>query len=60
MTKKDYELIAGCIKRVAAKWKPESKYAVVVNDLYTELSEALAANNSKFDRVKFLQACQVN
>lgn len=66
MTKKDYELIAGSVRRSVrvTEWlsknqvKREAKLEVlrlVANDL----SGSLRADNPKFDQEKFLKACGV-
>lgn len=64
MSKKDYELIAGAVKRTyqVTSWlerntvKKQAKYQVlqlVANDL----AGSLGGDNPKFDQDKFLAAC---
>ncbi len=53
MTRKDYELIAQAIADV---WCD----AVAQKDIAESLAEALAGDNPRFDRARFLSACGVN
>ena len=55
MTKKDYVKIAQVINFTSA-WYPADK----LKELSLNLSEALQADNPRFDRARFLTACGVN
>lgn len=64
MTRKDYELIAKVINplveglEVLTKVKPEAyTHISVVRELVNNLSDKLQADNPRFDRGKFWQAC---
>ena len=59
MTKKDYILIAKVIKEVATGWNYDSKYAYVVSTIAVQLAERLEKDNTRFNRDKFLKACEV-
>ncbi len=55
MTRKDYVLIAAAIKAAsAAPGYPERNAFVAFS-----LADALATDNPRFDRVRFLKACGV-
>lgn len=56
MTKKDYELIAREIKKARNSVLSDSEMGIL-NLLITGLSEALGAENPRFDRTKFFAAC---
>jgi hypothetical protein len=56
MTKKDYELIARCIKDARDSVLSDSEMGIL-NFLITELVAELAAENEGFDRQKFYKAC---
>lgn len=49
MTKKDYELIAECLRVL-----PKS----ILKSVAEHFSEILGADNPRFDRNKFLKACE--
>ena len=49
MTKKDYELIADCIRAAADK-----------ETVALLLAAALGEDNPRFDRKKFLDACEIH
>lgn len=66
MTRKDYELIAGCVARsmrvqsigkrpAAAKAAGERAVSLVAGDL----AATLAHDNPRFDKARFLKACGV-
>lgn len=57
MTRKDYELIADAIKQHSAAANPDA--AAAVRRVAHELTEALSADNSRFDTSRFLKACGV-
>lgn len=65
MTKKDYELIAGCFRTDIEGWREESGpvYGQEAIDALTlnavRLVNQLEKDNPKFDRDKFLQACGI-
>lgn len=63
MTRKDYVLIAAALRRAlsAATWAyppalHDAHRAAVVRIVAHELAEALATDNPRFDRAKFLAA----
>jgi hypothetical protein len=57
MTRKDYELIAA----VLAGSKPDGSRAMLLQWQTTaeNMADALAADNPRFDRVRFLAVCGV-
>jgi hypothetical protein len=65
MTKKDYVLIAAALK--AGRTPPREESDTLVNNAYQAqhldiayaLSNALARENPRFDRARFLAACGV-
>lgn len=62
MTKKDYEIIADVfVKAQPGRWdslRDHTSYGQVMwSDLRSKMADALAADNPKFDRAKFLTAC---
>jgi type IV secretory pathway TrbF-like protein len=75
MTKKDFEAIAAKVAEVRSEYVENARVAyhdgehvhrrslesaVMGMDVaVTRISEALAASNPRFDRLKFLQACGV-
>ena len=66
MTKKDYELIAAVIAtnyRESHLWSNKDKREGAENSvecISEDLANMLAADNSRFDRERFLQACGLN
>lgn len=65
MTRKDYELIAAAINEAAETVRRENNSGFIhtlgsAMDLTAvQIAKALAADNPRFDRAKFLQACGV-
>ncbi len=57
MTKKDYVLIAEAIRRTAQGYKDMD--ATTLSVAKHELAIALENDNSRFDRARFLAACEV-
>lgn len=59
MSKKDYEAIARVIRvnRRYAVASPEAK--TVIDDVARDLSVTFGSANERFDREKFLAACEV-
>lgn len=64
MTKKDYELLADSIKQAlgALLYAPVNANEVLRSiEVYTNiLCTKLEADNPRFDRTKFLKACNLN
>lgn len=64
MTKKDFELIAACIREdvpgQAFRNGMDGSRALEVRDIAAAaFADALATTNPRFDRARFLQACEV-
>ena len=65
MTRKDYETIAAAIKAAAQNIDPDYSRETVNNMLHGvimsahALADALAQENPRFDRARFLKACGV-
>jgi hypothetical protein len=65
MTRKDYELIAGCVARsgmaagIGAKPLFGDGMKAGVRLVAIDLASTLAWNNPAFDRARFLRACGV-
>lgn len=62
MTRKDYELIAAAIKEAKPLLPPVADYAETTRQLGWQttahaVAEALARDNPRFDRERFLAAC---
>lgn len=60
MTRKDYVMIADSIKAARENWEgfaPESQEAI--DGLARSLASKLQADNDRFDRARFLDACGV-
>lgn len=55
MTKKDYELIAEVI---AKQNKRYPYYNALMIETVNELSDALKEENDRFDKARFIEACQ--
>jgi hypothetical protein len=55
MTKKDYELIAGVLREA---YRDPELHRLTVTDVAKDMAAALAADNARFDRSRFLAACQ--
>lgn len=59
MTKKDFELIAGAMRKERTPFNiKHHKYAL--DNMALTLADALATTNPQFDRARFLQACGVS
>lgn len=62
MTKKDYQAIARAIHETRensanySAWDDEVRE--VVGDMTARLANALAADNPRFDRARFVEACE--
>lgn len=59
MTRKDYQLIAHHISRASRGWETGVTPDQVTRYLATELAYALAQENPRFNRERFLTACGV-
>lgn len=60
MTKKDYQLIAGVLKQSLADDQAIMQlHQNALTATAKAMAEALAAENPRFDRTKFLEACGV-
>ena len=60
MTRKDYVLIAAAIKAAATEYPDERPDAEQQQeDVAFSIAEALASDNPRFDRERFLKACGV-
>jgi hypothetical protein len=60
MTRKDYVLLAAAIERAGLSGDFEkSEYQAAIEYVATELADALAAENPRFERDRFLKACGV-
>lgn len=59
MSKKDYEMLARVLRtnRRYSEVSPDAK--AVIDDIARDLSVTLYADNSKFDKERFLAACEV-
>lgn len=57
MTKKDYILIAGIIKKEAEAWQANSLQARAIDRLASAFAEELAKHNPRFNHQKFIAAC---
>jgi hypothetical protein len=62
MTKKDYQLIAEALTnsrcpKVGPKDRGAAEINTVVDDVVRQLAEALSKDNPRFDRQRFLAAC---
>lgn len=53
MSRKDYNLIAGCVRKAKGKDKPLHYFVHV-------LTLALELNNPKFDATRFREACDLD
>lgn len=56
MTKKDYELIAYCVRETRLRHTSDDAEAALDEVAHT-LADSLALENERFDRVRFLAAC---
>lgn len=56
MTKKDFELIARVLKAGRNADRPDS--SITVDAIAEDFAGALAKENPRFDRRRFLKACQ--
>lgn len=59
MSKKDYILIAGAIKKIADKQTEADKKTYLVEDVAGNIASALANENPRFDYSRFITACGV-
>lgn len=59
MTRKDYELIAGVLRVARDTWAGNNSGTWAVEGIAQRLSDALAADNPRFDRERSLRACGV-
>ena len=55
MSRKDYQAIANALNALGAKTHNWQAVALAAN----AIADTLAADNARFDRVRFLQACGV-
>jgi hypothetical protein len=55
MTKKDYVLISGCIKKQREEGNPERNKGL--DSVSRSLAAELADDNPRFDCARFLKAC---
>lgn len=62
MTKKDYQAIAGAIYRLRSRGELNPVAVEVrtetLRDVRNELADILAADSPRFDRGRFLEACE--
>lgn len=69
MSKKDYQMIARAIYESRVKTDPgwtrdgvtlarNSGACAALNDVVASLSDALATDNPRFDRARFIEACE--
>lgn len=60
MSKKDYQAIARVLKavRTGATYDGESYAVARCKNVETMLADMLAADNPRFDRARFLEACE--
>jgi len=59
MSRKDYVAVAKAVRKVWAyhvEWQ-HPQVSEAVRDLASELADVFQADNSRFDRAKFLDAC---
>lgn len=61
MTKKDFELIAGAVKRQRDSYAPhwDANLFRAMDDIARTFAAELARTNPRFDRARFLAACGV-
>lgn len=59
MSKKDYETIARVIRVNRRYSQVSADAAAVIDDVARDLSVSLAAANERFDKERFLAACEV-
>lgn len=61
MTRKDYVRIAAALTKVRSGYRPNCRGNLfrALNDTARELADELAADNPRFDRERFLAACDV-
>lgn len=60
MSKKDYEALARVLRTNRRYSKVSPDAAAVVDDIARDLSVALYADNDRFDKARFLAACEVD
>lgn len=60
MTRKDYVAIAAALKRVRdSQWEPwnPNLFSRICDEHAYTVADALAADNPRFDRTRFIEAC---
>ncbi len=57
MTRKDYELIAGVMRRL---YLGHDDWQRTLPQVASALADALQSTNPQFDRVRFIAACKTN
>lgn len=60
MSKRDYEMLARVLRTNRRYSKVSPHAPVVIDDIARDLSVALASDNVKFDKQRFLAACEVD
>jgi hypothetical protein len=60
MTRKDYELIAGVFLDLSSDFCNGGEDTISLSLVASELSKALATENPRFDRARFIKACGVS
>jgi hypothetical protein len=61
MTRKDYTAVAEAIRpQVQAGFFQTDEVKIVVGTIVENLCDTFAADNPRFDRVKFIEACGYN
>jgi hypothetical protein len=59
MSKKDYEALAAVLKAAWDEWQYSHDGARAVQDIATGIADKLQADNPRFDRQRFLNACHL-
>lgn len=60
MSKRDYEMLARVLRTNRRYSKVSPDAAAVVDDIARDLSVALHSDNDRFDKARFLAACEVD
>lgn len=60
MSKRHYETVARIMRTNRRYSKVSPDAAAVIDDVCRDLSIAFAADNERFDRARFLAACEVD
>lgn len=60
MSKKDYEMLARVLRTNRRYSKVSPDAAAVIDDISRDLSVSLASDNPRFDKARFLAACEVD